>query len=43
MTSDFLIEVAVVIVLNVFENRMTLTKRHVKVYLNMFIYDGTKH
>ena len=37
VTSDFLIEVAVVIVLNVFENRMTRTARHVKDYLNAFI------
>ena len=37
VTSDFLIEVAVVIFLNVFENRMTRTARHVKDYLNVFI------
>ena len=38
VTSDFLIEVAVVIVLNVFENRMPRAVRHVKDYLNAFIF-----
>jgi hypothetical protein len=37
VTSDFLIDVAVVIILNVFENSMTRTARHVKDYLNAFI------
>ena len=37
VTSDFLIEVAAVIVLNLFENRMSRIARHVKVYLNAFI------
>lgn len=44
VTSDFLIKVAVVIVLNVFENRMPRTAWHVKDYLNAFISElGLKH